>query len=273
MSDFIKTAVIGHPISHSKSPLIHNHWIAQHGLNGSYEAIDISAQELAVCMKDLIAQGYAGWNVTIPHKEAVFALCDHVDESAQAMGAVNMVAIKDGKIHGKNTDGFGFIQNIKSAHPDFDFTNGPAHILGAGGAARAILHALLKAGVPHIALSNRTRSRAEELAAMNPETIKVIEWNDDAPLLHSNLLVNTTSLGMKGHPDLELDLSGLNPKALVTDIVYSPLQTRLLRRASQQGNPTVTGIGMLLHQARPAFECWYGIAPHIDAELEAKVLS
>ncbi len=273
MRDFIKTAVIGHPIHHSKSPLIHNHWIAQHNLNGSYEAIDIAPEDLAQKTQELINQGYAGFNVTVPHKEAIFNLCSKIDEAAQKIGAVNTVTIKNGKMHGKNTDSFGFIQNIRTAAKAFDFTAGSAFVLGAGGAARAVIHALLQEGTPEIFLTNRTKSRAETLIRMSPNKIKVIEWNDFMSLPQTNLLINTTSLGMVGKPALEIDLSALNKQALVTDIVYAPLQTNLLQQAAKRGNQTVTGIGMLLHQARPAFESWYGLLPEVDRELEELVLA
>lgn len=270
---FIKTAVIGHPIHHSKSPLIHNHWIAQHGLSGLYEAIDIAPDELKQKTQQLIDDGYAGFNATVPHKESIFKLCSTHDKAAENIGAVNTVIIRDGKMHGRNTDGFGFIHNIKSAAKNFDFTAGPAYVLGAGGAARAIIHALLEESVPEIILTNRTLARAEEIRTMDTSKISLAPWQDFTPMKHANMLVNTTALGMSGKGDLPFDLTNLSKQALVTDIVYAPLHTALLKAAQERGNDTVTGIGMLLHQARPAFESWYGILPNVDETLERLVLS
>ena len=269
----IKTAVIGHPINHSKSPLIHNYWIAQHKLSGSYEAIEIAPNKLEQKTQQLIDNGYAGFNVTVPHKETIFKLCDTHDKAAEKIGAVNTVIICDGKMHGCNTDGFGFTHNIKSAAKNFDFTAGPAYVLGAGGAARAIIYALLKEGVPEIILTNRTLSRAEELRIMNVKKISIAPWQDFTPIARTNILINTTALGMTGKSDLPFDLTNLPKDALVTDIVYAPLDTQLLKAARERGNLTVTGIGMLLHQARPAFEMWYDILPDVDKALERLVLS
>ena len=274
MSDFIKAAVIGHPIEHSKSPLIHNHWIKKHGLKGSYEAIDLPPENLAEGLKRLIDDGYRGFNLTIPHKELALDLCDEVSPLAQRIGAVNTISIQDGKTYGTNTDAFGFIENIKSAQPDFDLTKGSSFILGAGGAARAVIVGLLDEGVSEITLINRTREKAENLAQeFSADKISVMDWQDkDAALPDTHLLVNTTALGMDGEPPLEIDLQTLPASALVNDIVYAPLQTTLLQNAKEQGNAVVTGIGMLLHQARPAFELWFGMLPDVDAALEDLVL-
>lgn len=269
-----KTAVIGHPINHSKSPLIHTHWIKQYDLNGTYEAIDIAPETLKEGIDTLITNGFSGFNVTIPHKETILPLCETIDDTARACGAVNTIVIKDGKLHGYNTDGFGFIANIKQNAPSFDFTKGPAVIIGAGGAARAIIKGLIDAGVPRIIIANRTREKADIIAAqMDATKITTIEWADrHAALENANLLVNTSSLGMTGKPPLDLGLTALPSSALVTDIVYSPLETPLLTTAKQRGNTIVTGIGMLLHQARPGFEKWHGIMPQVTKELEALVL-
>tara|TARA_B100000029_G_scaffold504926_1_gene584678 strand:+ start:188 stop:1021 length:834 start_codon:yes stop_codon:yes gene_type:complete len=277
MSDFIKAGVIGHPIKHSKSPLIHNHWIEQYELSGRYEAIDIHPNQLAVRLKDLIEnEGYKGFNLTIPHKELVLDICDEITSQASAIGAVNTIAVKEGKILGSNTDGFGFAENIKLNAPNFDFTKGTSVILGAGGAARACIAALIEEGAPRILLLNRTREKAEKLKKdlSAPDVIEIIDWEERHAALEAiNLLVNTTALGMESQRELELDLSALPQSALVNDIVYAPLYTKLLREAQAQGNDVVTGIGMLLHQARPAFKQWFGVMPQVDKKLEEMVLA
>ncbi len=275
LAPFIKCGVIGHPISHSKSPLIHNYWIGHYGLLGKYEALDIAPEDLEEELKSLITQGYTGFNLTIPHKELVLNLCDEIDEAARAVGAVNTLHIRNGKIYGSNTDIFGFLENIRANAPDFDFKSGPAVILGAGGAARAVLHGLLQEDVPEIRVLNRTRDRAEALAAScsDPLRVKVFEWETRAQTLKdAHLLINSTALGMSGKSPLELDLSALTQEALINDIVYAPLYTDLLKNAQKHGNPVVTGIGMLLHQARPAFEQWFGVMPKVTDELAELIL-
>lgn len=274
MSDTIRAAVIGHPIKHSKSPIIHGHWIAQYGLNGSYEAIDIAPEDLPARIAQLAADGYAGFNVTIPHKEAIFKLCDEVDEKARLIGAVNTVKIEHGKLYGTNTDAFGFIENIKQDAPGFHFARGPAVVIGAGGAARAVVYGLLQEGVPHITITNRTRDKAEAIAAMAPGKISVVDWADrNGALKNAALVVNTTALGMTGKDPLDLSLGFAPDDALVTDIVYVPLITDLLRQAKIKQLQYVTGIGMLLHQARPAFHLWFGVMPQVDDALREKVLA
>ncbi len=271
--DFIKTAVIGHPIAHSKSPLIHSHWLREHGLKGSYEAIDIEADALAESVRALVDRGYSGFNVTLPHKIAIMALCNEVDERAKAIGAVNTVSIRDGKLYGTNTDAFGFAQNVLCAGLDgWSFEDGAAVVLGAGGAARAVIYALLEEGAPSVILINRTREKAEELTQMDKK-IMVEDWakRDDA-LKGANLIVNTTSLGMEGKPPLEIDLSLAPSHALVTDIVYAPLYTDLLQQAKKRGLRVVTGAGMLLHQARAGFALWNGVMPEVTPELEERLL-
>lgn len=271
---FIHAAVIGHPIKHSKSPIIHNHWIAHYGLGGGYEAIDIAPGDLADRVAGLVDEGYAGFNVTLPHKEAIFRLCDEIDEKARLIGAVNTVKIEHGKLYGTNTDAFGFIENIKQSAPDFNFAHGPAIVLGAGGAARAVIYGLLQEGVPHITITNRTRDKAETLVAMAPEKISVVDWEKrHAALKNHALIVNTTALGMSGKNALDISLDAAPKGALVTDIVYVPLLTDLLKQAKEKQFQYVTGIGMLLHQARPAFHLWFGVLPSVTPELEAKVLA
>lgn len=272
MSKFIKAAVLGHPVKHSKSPLIHNYWIKKYGLNGSYEAIDIMPQDFEKDVKRLIDEGYSGFNCTVPHKEAALRLCDEIDDTARTTGAVNTIYIKDGVIKGTNTDAFGYIENIRENARGFDFSGGPALVLGAGGAARAIIYGLLNAGTPKIILTNRTREKAENLA-IDPR-ISVIDWHNKEEVLEEvHLLTNTTVLGMDGKPALEIDIKALPKTALINDIVYAPLYTPLLQDGSAQGNPIVTGIGMLLHQARPAFAKWFEEMPAVDHDLERMVLS
>jgi len=277
VSDIIKTAVIGHPINHSKSPIIHNYWIELGGLNGTYEAIDIAPENLKTEIQRLVDEGYAGFNVTIPHKESIMELCDEIDGNAEVCGAVNTVVIKDGKLIGHNTDSFGFLTNIKTAKPSFDFEEGPALVIGAGGAARAVVSGLIGHRTPEVILVNRTRERAEKIAkdiGLGTDLVEVIDWDERHEALKwANLVVNASSLGMEGQPPLGLDLKELSTGALVNDIVYSPLETPLLKTAKERGNPTVTGIGMLLHQARPAFYEWFGVMPNVDDELQKRVLA
>jgi len=263
----IKAGVIGHPISHSKSPLIHNYWIKQHGLNGSYEAIDIAPENLKSEIARLANEGYAGFNATIPHKETLFEICDETDALAQKCRAVNTAVLKDGKIYGYNTDPFGYLANLEAHCSDFDYTGKTALIIGAGGAARAIAAGLIEKGIAKTLITNRTRERAENLVD-DLGTGNVIDSIEPC-----DLLINTTALGMTGHPPLDIDLSPLSQDTIISDIVYAPLETDLLKAAKQRGNPTVTGIGMLLHQARPSFEKWFGVMPEVDAELERLVLA
>lgn len=271
---YIRCGVIGHPIHHSKSPIIHNHWIAEHGLSGEYKAIDIAPENLQSGVQTLIDEGYVGFNVTIPHKQEIFKLCASADDVAKAIGAVNTVVIKDGQLHGTNTDAFGFIENVRQNTFGIDFAHRPVVVLGAGGAARAIVHGLIEAGAQDIILTNRTIDKAEEIAAVDPDIVRVIPWEKRSAILEgAGFLANTTALGMTGKAALEIDLSALPQEAAVCDIVYAPLMTELLVQAQRNGNQIVTGIGMLLHQARPAFEKWFGVLPDVTPELEKKVLA
>lgn len=264
----IKAAVIGHPIAHSLSPTIHGHWFKEYGIAGEYQAFDIAPADLAMRVQELTDAGYSGFNVTVPHKQRVMALCDTLDDTARAIGAVNTVVIMNGKREGRNTDAFGFIANLKQTFPGFDFTHGAALVLGAGGAARAVLYGLLQEGVPEIRLANRTRDKAQTLVHEFPR-VKIIDWHDrEAACEGASLLINTTMLGMQGQEALEMDLSALTDNAVVYDIVYKPLLTPLLQAAKTRNLPVVTGIGMLLHQARPAFAAWTGTMPAVTLELE-----
>ncbi len=270
--------VLGWPISHSRSPLIHNHWIKAHGIqNALYETHAVQPEDLASCLQSLKKAGVIGANVTVPHKEAVFALLDHHDAAAKRLGAVNTLVDCGTHLEGRNTDGYGFMANLKSACPDFDFTAGPATVLGAGGAARAIVAALSDAGAPEIRLINRTVEKAKALLTELDVTGNAMPWpttekQKEAALGETNLLVNTSSLGMKNMAPLDLSLDFLPTTALVTDIVYAPLETDLLTRARARGNRTVDGLGMLLHQAVPGFEAWFGIRPEVTDELRNLVL-
>jgi shikimate dehydrogenase len=252
--------VAGWPVAHSRSPLLHGTWIARHGLDAAYVPLPIAPENFALAVRGLAAAGFRGMNVTIPHKEAAFAVCDEVLPRAHRAGAVNTLIFREGRIIGDCTDGFGFLASL----PGYDPKRGPAVILGAGGAARAIASALLDAGCPHLTLVNRTPERAAALARALGGNIHV---STAPPLEGAALLVNSTSLGMAGQPPLELDLAPLPAHALVADIVYVPLETRLLADARARGLTGVDGLGMLLHQARPGFEAWFGVAPVVDEEL------
>lgn len=257
--------VFGWPVAHSRSPRLHGLWLERHGIDGAYLPLAVRPERFADCVRALRDTGFRGANVTIPHKEAAFAVCDRVDASAHRAGAVNTLVFgADGAIAGSNTDGFGFLENIRAARPGWQAAAGPAVVLGAGGSARAIAAALLDAGCPRVTLVNRTPARAEALARALGGAIAVA---DRPPLAEAALLVNTTSLGMQGQPPLALDLAPLPPRAVVADIVYVPLETPLLAQARARGLAAVPGLGMLLHQARPGFEAWFGVAPAVDAAL------
>lgn len=269
----IRAAVIGHPINHSRSPKIHGHWLRTHGIDGEYIAIDIPPENLVAGVAGLVDAGYAGFNVTLPHKQTIIQCCDEVDFIARAIGAVNTVEIRDGRLYGTNTDAYGFVENLKSSEPELGLLDETVAVIGAGGAARAIVYALTHWGVKQINLTNRTIEHAHEIAD-DFANVNVIPWNERTDALHDcALLVNTTSLGMSGQPALELDLSNLPVSAVVNDIVYTPLLTSLLLRAEGRGNKIVTGIGMLLHQARPGFRMWFGVDTDVTPDLERAVLS
>lgn len=262
--------VIGWPIGHSRSPLMHNHWLAEAGIEGRYVALGIPPEDLEGELKVLIKKGFRGLNVTIPHKSAVRAAMDRLDEAARIIGAVNTIIIEpDGSLEGRNTDAAGFIENLAQARTEWRARS--ALVLGAGGAARAVVYGLARAGVEEIVIANRTRARAEAIAADLAglgARVLVAEWETIRERMKgASLLVNTTSLGMTGAPPLTLDLTPLPADALVTDIVYAPLETELLAAARARGLETVDGLGMLIHQARFAFEAWFGTRPAASAEL------
>lgn len=266
--------VIGSPIAHSRSPALHGHWLKTFGIPGFYIPMDVAAENLSEVLRALPKAGFVGVNVTVPHKVAVLEIADLVTDRATLIGAANTIIFrKDGKIHADNTDGYGFIENLRQNAPDWNPAAGPAAVLGAGGAARAVIASLLDVGVPEIMISNRTRIRAEGLQHDFGKRLRVVDWVQAGNMLEdAATVVNTTSLGMVGKPELRVPLDGLQKGALVTDLVYAPLQTRLLRVAQEMGCITVDGLGMLLHQAVPGFERWFGQRPVVDAATRAAVL-
>lgn len=274
--------VMGWPVGHSRSPRLHGWWLQRYGIDGAYVPLAVPPDRLAEAIRALPALGFRGCNVTVPHKEAALAAVDVLDPTALRAGAVNTILVRpDGLLEGRNTDGFGFLANLRERAPGWT-PDRPAVVIGAGGAARAVVAALLDAGVPEIRLVNRSRERAERLAAdlsdgaagraAGSRTV-VVDWaHRNGVLDGAGLLANATTLGMAGQPPLDLDIAGLPAAAVVTDIVYTPLETPLLEAAARRGNPAVDGIGMLLHQARPGFAAWFGVEPEVTPELRRFVL-
>ena len=267
--------VIGNPVGHSRSPLMHRHWLRRYGIRGDYVPLQVAEADLPDVIRALPRMGFVGANVTLPHKSAVMQLVDHLSDRAILVGAVNTLTFReDGTIFGDNTDGYGFMANVRAGAPGWDPKAGPALVLGAGGAARAIIVALADAGVPQILLTNRTRAKAEALKAEFGQRIKVVDWVQAGNVVEdAAIVINTTSLGMTGQPDLRVPLDGLQPQTIVTDIVYAPLRTTLLQTAAEMGCVTVDGLGMLLHQGVPGFERWFGKRPEVDDALRAAVLA
>ncbi len=267
-----KAFVIGWPIEHSRSPMIHNHWLERYGIDGHYERVPVGPEDLDGFIAGLKDSGYIGGNVTIPHKETVFSLVSQTEQAADRLGAVNTLFWRDGALTGSNTDGFGFMAHLRSTIPAWSSPAGPVAVLGAGGAARAIVAALVEDGVPEIRIVNRSIDRATALARELCPCATVIPWSDYKVALDSvQLLVNTTSLGMADMPPLEIDVSSLPRDAVVSDIVYVPLRTGLLQNAAAAGLRTVDGLGMLLHQAVPGFEAWFGVRPEVDSALRTMI--
>lgn len=266
--------VIGSPIAHSRSPRLHGYWLRRYGLPGYYIPMDVPEARLEDTLRLLPELGFVGLNVTIPYKERVLRIADLVTDRATLIGAANTLIFRqDGKIHADNTDGYGFMENLRQTAPDWAPEAGPALVFGAGGAARAVLASLIEVGVPQIILTNRTRHRAEDLAQELGSRVRVIDWVQAGNALEdAATVVNTTSLGMVGKPEFRVPLDGLQPGALVTDLVYTPLETRLLRVATERGCTVVDGLGMLLHQAVPGFERWFGMRPEVDESTRAAVL-
>jgi len=266
--------VIGSPIAHSKSPKLHGYWLRRYGVQGHYLPMEVSSDDLESAVRLLPKLGFVGLNVTIPHKEHVLTISDLVTDRAALIGAANtLIFRKDGKIHADNTDGYGFIESLRQGAPDWNPTAGPAAVIGAGGAARAVLAALIEVGVEEIRLCNRTKTRADALRQDFGNKIEVVDWVRAGNMLDSaTTVVNTTSLGMTGSPEMRVPLDGLSSAAVVTDLVYTPLETRLLAHAKKIGCTTVDGLGMLLHQAAPGFERWFGVRPDVDDATRSTVL-
>ncbi len=267
--------VAGWPVAHSLSPRLHGYWLAEHGIDGAYVPLPVRPERAAEAFRALPALGFAGCNVTVPHKETAFAVAEAKSPMAERIGAVNtLVCREDGTLLGDNTDGYGFIANLRAGAPVWRPDCGPAVVLGAGGSARAILAALIDAGTDTIILLNRTRDRAENLAKIFGKQVHVDDWGArNAAIKGAALIVNTTTLGMTGKEALEIDLSAAPNDATVTDLVYSPLETTLLRDARAHGLAAVDGLGMLLHQAVPGFEAWFGVRPEVTDELRRHVLA
>lgn len=266
--------VIGSPIAHSKSPQLQRHWLNTYGIAGHYVPMDVASQDLENVIRTLPKMGFVGVNVTIPHKESVLKIADLVTDRAILIGAANtLIFRKDGKIHADNTDGYGFLENLKTGAPGWNPKAGPAAVLGAGGSARAVIASLLDAGVPEILISNRTRVRAEKLKDDFGSRLRIFDWVQAGNMMdHATLVVNTTSLGMIGKGEMRVPLDGLRKGTVVTDLVYTPLKTRLLETAEEMGCVTVDGLGMLLHQAVPGFERWFGTRPEVDRATRAAAL-
>lgn len=266
--------VMGWPVAHSLSPRLHGYWLDKYGLDGAYLPLAVKPEDFIEALRALPKLGLSGVNVTVPHKEAALAAVDSVSEQARRIGAVNTVFVQpDGTLHGDNTDAFGFAQNLNSLRPAYAFAKRPAVVLGAGGAARAVCAAILDEEFPALKLCNRNQDRAQALATNLGGPIEVLPWEGRTEALESaGLLVNTTPLGMIGHPALDLDLDALPADALVTDIVYNPLITQLLKNAEERGNPIIDGLGMLLHQARPGFSRWFGVDPEVTEDLREFVV-
>ena len=274
-SPFVLAGVMGWPVAHTRSPAIHNHWIARHGLKGAYAQLPVHPDRLEAALRGLPALGFAGCNVTVPHKVSAMHFMDELHPTAQRVAAINTIVVQpDGSLLGMNNDGAGYVQSLRDADPTWRGDAGPALVLGAGGAARAIVVALLDEGVPELRITNRTLERAQALAEAFGERVKVVPWaqRNDA-MAGVSLLVNTTTQGMHGQPPLDVALDALPAAAMVSDAIYIPMETPLLAQARLRGHRTVNGLGMLLNQARPAFKAWYGVMPEITPELRAAILA
>ena len=270
---FRLTGVMGWPVTHSRSPIIHGYWIEQHRLRGAYVPLAVAPERLEAALRGLAALGFAGCNITLPHKVDAMRWVDHVDPLARRIGAINTVVVnQDGRLNGLNTDAYGFIQSLRDVDASWQAQRGPAVVLGAGGAARAVVASLVDAGATEVRLLNRTDARAQELAAEMGPVVQAAPWAErHEALAGCALLVQTTSQGMQGQPALDLRLDRLPVEAMVCDVVYVPLETPLLSAARHRGNVVVDGLGMLLNQARPAFEAWFGVKPEVTSELRARV--
>ena len=270
---FLLAGVMGDPVMHSRSPKLHNYWLAKYGLSGTYVPLAITVERLRAALRALPALGFAGCNLTIPHKEAALDIVDKLDPLARRIGAVNCVVVApDGSLEGRNHDGFGYIESVREAQPEWRADTGPIVVIGAGGGARAVLVSLIDQGAREIRLVNRTLTRGKALAGDLGGPITALAWAErGAALEGAAMLINATNQGMLGEPPLDLALDRLPVRALVSDIVYIPRETVLLAAARKRGNATVNGLGMLLHQARPAFHAWFGIMPEVTPELRAMI--
>jgi len=270
---FLLAGVMGYPVMHSRSPKLHNYWLAKYGLTGTYVPLAIKAEHLRAALRALPALGFSGCNLTIPHKEPALAIVDKVDPLARRIGAVNCVVVAaDGSLAGQNHDAFGYIESVREAQPAWRADAGPIVVIGAGGGARAVLVSLIDQGAREIRLVNRTPARAKALAGELGGPITALGWEQREVVLEgAAMLVNATNQGMVGEPPLDLALDALPVSALVSDIIYIPRETALLAAARKRGNPTANGLGMLLHQARPAFHAWFGIMPEVTPELRAMI--
>lgn len=266
--------VIGAPVAHSKSPTLHGFWLRKYGLKGHYVPMHVGSEDLGEVLHTMPKLGFVGTNVTIPHKERVLALADTVSDRAAVMGAANTLTFRDdGTIMADNTDGYGFIENLRTGAPDWKASDGPAAVIGAGGASRAVLSSLIEAGCPEIRLTNRTKTRSDALREEFGTRITVVDWVQAGNMFDgANLVVNASSLGMEGKPEMRIPLDDISSDAVVTDLVYTPLMTPLLVHARNIGCRTVDGLGMLLHQAVPGFERWFGVRPEVDEDLRQVVL-
>lgn len=267
-----RTCIIGWPIAHSRSPLIHNHWMKQYGIDSVYERVAIAPDQLADFIRTLPQSDYLGCNVTIPHKERAFELATWRDEVSSRLMATNTLYVRNGELHATSTDGEGFIASLQESHAGLQLQGAHVVVLGAGGSARSIIGALLDHGVARIGIINRTAERVLALQkSFGPLLHHIGKQQEAEGLARCSILVNTTSLGMERQPELDFDVGQLAPECLVVDIVYTPLKTRLLRRAEQRGLPVVGGLGMLLHQAVRGFELWYGVRPQVTEELKSLI--
>ena len=271
-SSLLLAGVIGDPVAHSRSPRLHGHWLKRYGIDGHYIPLHARPSDLTETLRLLPRLGFVGLNVTLPHKHAALALADRVTPLADRIGAANTLLFTETGIEADNTDAYGFTRNILDAQPGW--MPGTVALIGAGGASRAVIVALIDSGATEIRLTNRTLARAEELTGDFGDRLTIVPWADRAAMLDGcDTLVNGTSMGMTGNPPLDLDLADLPRTSIVTDLVYTPLETPLLAAARARGNPCVDGLGMLLHQAAPGFERWFGTRPTVDAGLRAAVLA
>jgi shikimate dehydrogenase len=270
-SRFLLAGVMGWPVMHSRSPLMHNYWLRSHALAGTYVPLAIQPGGLAAALRALHPLGFAGCNLTIPHKQQAMSIVDEVDAVAKRIGAISCVIVRpDGSLAGTNNDWFGFIHNLKQEEPGWRADAGPVVVLGAGGGSRAVCYGLMQEGAKEIRLVNRTFTRAKALADEFGEPLKAIPWDERHDVLKgAAMVVNATSQGMTGQPALDIRLDQLSKTALAADIIYIPLETPFLAAARARGNRTVNGLGMLLHQGRPAWKAWFGIEPAVTAELRA----